>query len=55
MTNYIPFLIWFMSAMICYYIAKKRGVKPSFLWAIIVVLLGPFAIPLIYMAKPAPR
>lgn len=51
MTAYAPVLIWLLSAMICYYIAKTRGVKPGLMWNVIVVLLGPFAIPLIFLAK----
>jgi hypothetical protein len=51
MTAYAPVLIWLLSAVICYYIAKARGVKPGLTWNVIVVLLGPFAIPLIFLAK----
>ena len=50
-TAYAPLLIWLLSAVICYYIAKARGVKPGLMWKMIVVLLGPFAIPLIFLAK----
>ncbi len=51
MTAYVPALIWLLSAVVCYYIAKTRGVKPNAIWGIVVVLLGPFAIPLIFLAK----
>ncbi len=51
MTAYAPLLIWLLSAIICYYIVKARGVKPGLMWKMIVVLLGPFAIPLIFLAK----
>jgi hypothetical protein len=52
MAAYVPVLIWLLSAIICYYIAKARGVEPGLMWRMIVVLLGPFAIPLIFLAKP---
>jgi len=52
MTAYVPALIWLLSAIICYYIAKARGVKPGLMWNMIVVLLGPFAIPLLFLARP---
>jgi predicted Kef-type K+ transport protein len=47
MDAYIPVIIWLVAAIICYYIAKKRRIKPSFFWQMTVVLLGPFAIPLV--------
>ena len=50
-TAYAPVLIWLLSAIICYYIAKTRGVKPGLMWKMTVVLLGPFDIPLIFLAK----
>ncbi len=50
-TAYVPALIWLLSAVVCYYIAKTRGVKLSAIWGFVVVLLGPFAIPLIFLAK----
>jgi hypothetical protein len=53
MTPYFPVLIWLLSAAICYYIAKTRHIKPTLIWRLVVVLLGPFAIPLISLAKPA--
>jgi len=52
MTAYVPALIWLFSAIICVYIAKARSVKPGLMWGVIVVLLGPLAIPLIFLAKP---
>ncbi len=51
MSAYIPVLVWLISAGICYYIAKRRNVKSTFLWRLAVVLLGPLAIPLIFFAK----
>jgi hypothetical protein len=51
MSAYIPAIIWLVSAVACIYIANKRHVKPSFVRNLIVVLLGPFAIPLVFFAK----
>lgn len=48
---YIPAVIWFVSALICIYLARKRHVKASFFWNLMIVLLGPFAIPLVFLAK----
>jgi hypothetical protein len=55
MDAYIPLVIWLVGAIICYYIAKKRGIKSTFLWQMTVLLLGPFAIPLVFMAVPEKR
>ncbi len=52
MSAYIPVIIWLISAVICLYIARIRHVKSSFLRNLFVVLLGPFAIPLVFFAKP---
>ena len=51
MSAYIPVLVWLISAGICYYIAKRRNVRPTLLRKLIVVILGPLAIPLIFFAK----
>lgn len=51
MATYVPLLFWIISAVICYYLAKARHVKPNLMWRLIVVFLGPFAIPLIFFAK----
>ena len=48
---YLPVAIWIVSALICIYIARKRHVKRSLLRNFVVVLLGPFAIPLVFLAK----
>jgi hypothetical protein len=48
---YIPAAIWFVSALICIYIARRRRVRLSFFCNLVVVLLGPFAIPLVFLAK----
>jgi hypothetical protein len=52
MTTYLPALIWLMSAVVCIFIAKRRHVKPTAAWAILVTLIGPFAIPFVLAAKP---
>jgi uncharacterized membrane protein len=51
MAAYIFTLIWFISAVVCLYIATKRHLKQSFLRNLVVVLLGPFAIPLVFFLK----
>jgi len=52
MAAYIPAIIWIISAIVCYYIAKARKIKPNLMWKLIVVFLGPLAIPLVFFAKP---
>ncbi len=52
MAAYVPAIIWIVSAIVCYYIAKTRNVKPNFMRRLIVVLLGPLAIPLVFFVKP---
>lgn len=39
-----------VSAAVCYFIAKKRGADPFF-WGTMGILLGPFAIPFVYLGK----
>ncbi len=50
MTTYIPALIWLLSAVICFGIAKRRHVKATASRAIPVAVLGPIAIPLVLLA-----
>ncbi len=52
MSTYIPVLIWTISAIICAYVAKKRGVKATVVRSVFVALVGPFAIPFVLMVKP---
>jgi hypothetical protein len=52
MGAYIPFAVWLISAFICALIAKKRNVKVTLFRRIVVVFLGPFAIPLVYLMRP---
>lgn len=51
MSAYVPAAVWLLSALACLYIARARHVKPSFVRNLVVVLLGPFAIPLVLFAK----
>ncbi len=51
MITYVPVLVWILSALICLYIAKQRNVKVTLFWKITAVVLGPFAIPLVFFAK----
>lgn len=52
MALYFPLIIWIISAIVCYYIAKARKVKPNLVRKLIVLFLGPLAIPLVFFAKP---
>ena len=52
MALYLPLIIWIISAIVCYYIAKARKVKPNLVRKLIVLFLGPLAIPLVFFAKP---
>jgi hypothetical protein len=51
MSAYIPVVVWVISGVVCIYIAKRRHVKLSLFWDFVVVLLGPFAVPLMFLAK----
>jgi len=51
MIAYTLLLIWLVSHIICLYIAKKRNVKLTLLWRLIGVILGPLAIPLVFLLK----
>jgi len=52
MAAYVPAIIWIISAIVCYYIAKARKVKPNLMRKLIVVFFGPLAIPLVFFAEP---
>lgn len=52
MTAYVPAIIWIVSAIICHYIAHARNVKSNLVRRLIVVILGPLAIPLTFLVKP---
>jgi len=47
---YFPALVWIVGACLCSYIAKKRGVKTTIPRTLVAVVLGPLAIPLIFLA-----
>ena len=52
MTAYLLVSVWLVSAALCYYIARSRGCKLFVGWDMALALLGPFAIPLMYLIKP---
>lgn len=52
MAAYVPVIIWIVSAVVCHYIAQARNVRSNFVRRLIVVFLGPLAIPLTFLAKP---
>lgn len=51
MTAYIPALIWLLSGVVCFSIAKRRRVKQTAIKAMLVTLLGPIAIPWVLVAE----
>ena len=52
MSAYVITFIWLLSHIICFYLAKKRQVKPNLFHKIVAVILGPLAIPLVFALKP---
>jgi len=52
MAAYVPVIIWIISVIFCHYIAQARNVKSNLVRRLIVVFLGPLAIPLTFLAKP---
>lgn len=54
MGAYIPVIVWLIAMVICIWIARRRNVKSTFLIELLVVSLGPFAIPLMFLFKPEP-
>jgi hypothetical protein len=52
MAAYIPLIIWLIGAFICFYIARARKLKPGLTWRLTIVILGPLAIPLMFIRKP---
>lgn len=44
-------LVMFVFAVLCHYIASRRGVKPVF-WGAMGSVFGPLAVPFVFMAKP---
>ncbi|WP_454775174.1 hypothetical protein [Janthinobacterium tructae] len=55
MTTYLPALIWSLSAFACMFIARRRSLRITAIRAVLVVFLGPFAIPFMLAAKPETR
>lgn len=43
-------LVNLLSIFVCYYLAKRRGGSAAF-WAGIAALIGPLAIPLVFLEK----
>ncbi len=52
MAALVPAIIWVVGAFVCFYIARFRNVKMTVLWMVVVAILGPLAIPLVFLAKP---
>ncbi len=46
-------IITLCSTLVCYCVAKKRGAKVAY-WVVLGVLIGPFAVPFVFFAKPRP-
>jgi hypothetical protein len=55
MTTYLPALIWSLSAFVCLFIAKRRSLRITAIRVVLVVFLGPFAIPFVLAARPETR
>ena len=55
MTTCLPALIWSLSAFACLFIAKRRPLRITAIRAVLVVFLGPLAIPFVLAAKPGRR
>ena len=53
MGAYIPALVWLISAFVCAWIARRRDVEASLFRNLVVVFLGPLAIPLVFLVKPS--
>jgi len=51
MSMYLPAIVWVLGAGVCYYIAKRKNIKPTVLWNLAFVFLGPIAIPIVLSFK----
>lgn len=51
MAGYTIALIWVVGAVLSDYIARKRGVRKTALRTILFAVLGPLAIPFVYMMR----
>ena len=54
MDTYLPAIVWLIAMVICIWIARRRNVKETFFRTLLVVFLGPFAIPLMFLFKSEP-
>lgn len=52
MASYVPALIWVIGAVLCVYIAGKRGVRKTAVRNILFALFGPLAIPFAFLIQP---
>ncbi len=52
MIEYLPALIWSLSAFACLFIAKRRALRITAIRAVMVTFLGPFVIPFVLAARP---
>lgn len=52
MSTYAPAVIWLLSSLVCLAIARRRHVRPTTAKAMLVTLIGPFAIPVALFAAP---
>lgn len=48
MGAYAFLIIWLVSHIICFYIAKRRNIKLTLLRRLFAVILGPLAIPFVF-------
>jgi hypothetical protein len=49
-------IVWILSNFFCFHIARKRNIKRGFLVDFFGIMLGPFAIPLVYIfGKPVQK
>ena len=51
MFAYILVAIWLFSHIVCLYLVKQRNLRPGIVLKVIGVILGPLAIPLVYILK----
>lgn len=52
MGAYLPVIVWVISAVICEWIARRRNATLNLPWRLLIVFLGPLAIPFMFLAKP---
>ena len=49
---YLPVIVWIVSAVIFEWSARRRNVTLNLPWRLLVIFLGPLAIPFVFLAKP---